>query len=88
MAAASAARWFQASRSTGTICAKPQGADTRSHLITKYRHAIVAAIEVQVDITLVELADLLRRERGACFAPSTVWHFLDRHDVTTKNRAR
>ena len=42
-----------------------------------------------MDITLVELADMLRREHGASFAPSTVWRFLDRHDMTVKkNRAR
>ena len=49
-----------------------------------YRDVIVAAIEAQADITLVELADLLRREHGASFAPSTVWRFLDRHDITVK----
>jgi transposase len=38
---------------------------------------------------LVELAALLRSQHGAPFAPSTVWRFLDRHDLTfKKNGAR
>jgi hypothetical protein len=42
-----------------------------------------------VDITLVELTEMLRREHGASFAPSTVWRFLDRHAMTVKkNGAR
>lgn len=89
VAAASAVRWVQAWRVTGAIRAKPQGGDKRSHRIEAYREVILAAIEAQVDITLVELAELLRREHGASFAPSTVWRFLDRHAMTfKKNRAR
>lgn len=50
---------------------------------------ILEAVEKQVDITLVELAELLRTEHGAPFAPSTVWRFLDRHAMTVKkNGAR
>ena len=85
VAAASAVRWVQAWRATGAIRAKPQGGDKRSHRIEAYREVILAAIEAQVDITLVELAELLRREHGASFAPSTVWRFLDRHAMTFKN---
>ena len=60
-----------------------------SRYIEAYRDVVLAAIDTQVDITLVELADMLRREHGASFAPSTVWRFLDRHDMTIKkNRAR
>ena len=42
-------------------------------ITSRLLHVILAAIEAQVDITLVELADMLRREQGASFAPSTVW---------------
>ena len=89
VAAASAVRWVRAWRTTGATHAKPQGGDQRSHRIEAYRDVILAAIEAQVDITLVELAELLRREHGEGFAPSTVWRFLDRHAMTVKkNRAR
>jgi transposase len=89
VAAASAVRWVRAWRMTGARRAKPQGGDKRSHRIEVYRDVILAAIEAQVDITLAELADMLRREHAASFAPSTVWRFLDRHAMTVKkNRAR
>lgn len=89
VSAASAVRWLQAWHASGLIRAKPQGGDRRSHRIEAYRDIILAAIEAQVDITLVELADMLRREHDAAFAPSTVWRFLDRHAMTVKkNRTR
>ena len=39
---------------------------------------ILAALEAQVDITLVELANLLRDEHRASFVPATIWRLLDR----------
>jgi len=40
-------------------------------------------------VTQAEIAEHLERERGARFAPSTIWCFLDRHAQTfKKNRAR
>lgn len=75
VAVATAVRWVRAWRATGTTRARPQGGDQRSRRIEVYRDAILAAIQAQVDITLVELADMLRRDHGALFAPSTVWRF-------------
>jgi len=86
---ASAIRWVREWHATGATCAKPQGGDQRSHRIEAYRDVILGAIDAQVDITLVELADMLRRDHDATFAPSTVWRFLDRHAMTVKkNGAR
>lgn len=89
VAAASAVRWVRGWRESGATRAKPQGGDKRSQRIEVYRDAILAAVERQNDITLVELAEFLRAEHGAVFAPSTVWRFLDRHAMTfKKNSAR
>jgi transposase len=66
----------------GATAAKPKGGDRRSHHIEAYRHIIFGAIEAQVDITLVELAELLQREHGVAFA--AVWRLLDRHGITFK----
>ena len=89
VSAASAVRWVRAVSTTGTVEAKPQGGDTRSHRIEAFGTAILGAIEAQKDISLVELAELLRAEHGASFAASTVWRFLDRHNMTfKKNGAR
>jgi transposase len=70
---ATAIRWVREWRNTGAICAKPQGGDRRSQRIESYRKVILAAIERQADITLVEMAELLRVKHGASFATSTIW---------------
>jgi len=89
IAVATAVRWLRAWRETGATTAKPKGGDLRSQRIAAYRAVIFAAVAAQVDITLVELSDLLRREHGVSFAPSTIWRFFARHGVTfKKNRAR
>jgi transposase len=89
VAVASAIRWVRAWRSTGATRARPQGGDQRSYRIEAYRAVILAKLDAQVDVTLVELAELLRTEHGVSFAPSTIWRFLDRHGMTFKNnRAR
>ena len=89
VAASTAIRWARAWRAEGRAAALPMGGDLRSRRIEARRDAILAAVEAEVDITLVELAALLRRGHGVAFAPSTVWRFLDRHGLTVKkNRAR
>ncbi len=84
VSAASAIRWVHASNTTGTLEAKPQGGDMRSHRIEAFGPVILAAVEAQKDINLVEL---LRSLHGASFAASTVWRFIDRHAVTFKKMA-
>jgi transposase len=81
---ATAIRWVRVFRESGATTAKPKGGDRRSQRIEAYRDVILGAIDAQVDITLDELAELLVREHGARFAPSTVWRFLDRHAMTVK----
>ena len=88
VSAASAVRWMHALNTVGTVEAKPQAGDTRSHRIEALRDVILDAIEAQKDISLVELADLLRIEHRATFAASTVWRFLDRHGMTFKEKRR
>jgi transposase len=87
VSAASAIRWVAASNSTGTIVPKPQGGDRRSHHIEAFAGVILAAIEAQKDVSLIELAELLRISHGVSFAPSTVWRFLDRHAMTFKKNS-
>ena len=89
IAVSSAVRWMRAWRAEGRATALPQGGDQRSHHIEAYRDVILAAIEAEADITLVELAELLSFRHRVSFAPSTVWRFLDRHGLTfKKNGAR
>lgn len=85
MSASSAVRWTQA----GAESARPQGGDRRSQRIEAFAGIIVAAVTTKIDITLVELVEMLAAEHGQRFAPSTLWRFLDRHGMTLKkNRAR
>lgn len=39
-------------------------------------------------MTLVEIAEMLKSEFGASFAPNSIWRFLDRHGITFKKSAR
>jgi len=87
VSAASAVRWVRAWRETGRRAARRQGGDRRSERIETYRSVILEAIDEKVDITLAEIAQLLRREHGVLFAPSTVWRFLDRHAMTLKKNS-
>lgn len=85
VSASSAVRWTQ----SGAKSAKPQGGDRRSQRIEAFADIILAAVNKKTDITLIELAALLRTRHGQRFAPSTLWRFLDRHAMTLKkNRAR
>ena len=89
VSAASAVRWVAAWRRTGRVVAKAQGGDRRSGRIEALGGEILGALKAKVDMTLDELAAMLRRRHRARFAPSTIWRFLDRHGMTVKkNGAR
>lgn len=65
------------------------GGDRRSQRIEAFAGLILEAVAKKVDITLIELSDMLREKHGQRFAPSTLWRFLDRHSMTLKkNGAR
>lgn len=89
VSASSAVRWVKLQRQLGAPRAKRQGGDRRSGRIEAFAGLILEAVAKQADITLVELSDMLRRNHGQRFAPSTLWRFLDRHSMTLKkNGAR
>jgi transposase len=87
VSAASAIRWVQAFRKTGTPEAKPQGGDRRSKRIEAHHAFIMRMVADRKDITLVELQERLAR-RGARFGIGTLWRFFDRHGITVKKRRR
>ena len=87
VAVATAIRWVHVWRTTGATAAKPKGGDTRSHRIEAFGDLTLSAINAELDITLTELADMLRQEHGASFARSTIWRFLDRQGITFKKTA-
>jgi transposase len=76
-------------RSTGLIEARVQGGDRRSARIESHAGDILALIEATPDITLAEIADHLFNAHDERFAPSVIWRFFDRRDITfKKNLAR
>lgn len=85
----SAIRFVKEWHESGATRAKRVGGDQRSQRIEEHHETIMNAIEAKPDMTLVEIAEMLETERGASFAPSSIWRFLDRHGVTfKKKRAR
>jgi transposase len=89
ISAASAVRFVKEWRESGVTKAKRLGGDRRSQRIEEHHEAIMSAIEAKPDMTLVEIAEMLESKRGASFAPSSIWRFLDPHGVTfKKKRAR
>lgn len=85
----SAVRFIRAWRASGVTRAKGPGGDQRSHRLEAHGARILSAIEAKPDLTLVEIAAMLKREQDASFAPSSIWRFLHRHAVSfKKNRAR
>ena len=85
---ATAIRWVRAWRDDGRRTALPKGGDLHSHRIEAHCDVILDAIASKPDITLAELASMLKEERGASFAPSTVHRFCVRHRLTLKKRRR
>ena len=87
VSAASTVRYVDAVDTTGTVEAKPQGSDPYSHRIEAFGCATLATVAPRKDISLVELAEMLRAEYGMSFEASTVWRGIDSHDITFKRIA-
>jgi transposase len=85
---ASAVRWMQRYRDTGSFSAKPSGGDRRSERIESHADFILAAVAEQPDITLGELRAKLIEERGETFGTTTIWRFFDRRKITFKKSPR
>ena len=68
VSASSAIRWAQASTATGSVEPKPPGGDQRSQRIEAFGGVILAVVAAQKDISLGELAKLLRIGHGVSFA--------------------
>jgi transposase len=82
---ASAVRWYQRFKRTGSIEPDAIGGDHHSYRAEAHATRVLAWIDEQRDLTLVEIRDRLAEE-GHVFAPATIWRLLDRHDYTLKKR--
>jgi transposase len=84
---ASAVRWHQRYKRTGSVEPDAIGGDHHSHRAEAHAARILGWIDEQRDLTLVEIRDRLADE-GHLFAPATIWRLLDRHNYTVKKRLR
>jgi transposase len=66
-----------------------QGGDRRSARVESHSAEILALVVATPDITLAEIVDRLFKAHGERFAPSVIWRFFDRRNITfKKNIAR
>ena len=82
---ASAVRWYQRFRRTGSVAPDAIGGDHHSHRAEAHAARVLGWVDERRDLTLVEIRDRLAEE-GHVFAPATIWRLLDRHNYTVKKR--
>ena len=82
---ATAIVWVRRARESGERKARRQGQPRRSKL-DPHRAFLLDLIEAKDDITLVEMQERLRAERGITASVGTIWTFLDRCNMTVKKR--
>ena len=88
VSAASAIRWRQLERERGSYTPRKVGGDRRSGRIEAEASFILSQVAATPDITLAELAEKLRLERGVSVAIGTVGRFFERRGLTFKKRRR
>jgi transposase len=79
----SAVRWLQRWRESRSAAAKPRGGSVSP--LEECAARVLAVIEEQPDLTLMETVAELRKRRirTSC---SSLWRFLGRHDITLKKK--
>lgn len=81
---ASAIRWVQLARDTGSAAPMPVDGDRRSERIERHAGFILKIVEETSDVTLAELRERLLAERAERFSIATIWRFFRRHRMTLK----
>lgn len=80
---ASAVKWLQRWHAKRSAAPKPRGGSISP--LEEFRVQILALIAEQPDLTLVEAVAELRKLRIRT-SRSSLWRFLDRHDITLKKK--
>ena len=85
---ATAIRWVQRWRETGSAAAKPNTGHSRSPL-KQHEEWLLDLVGREGDLTLQGIQDRLSEERGQKAGIGSVWRFFDRHGISfKKKRAR
>jgi transposase len=82
---ATAGAWGRLKRARGEVTPAKQG-KPKGSILDPHADFIFGLIDRLPDITLVEIAQHLARERKVKVVSTAVWKFLDRHDMTHKKR--
>jgi transposase len=80
---ASAVKWMQRWSETRSVAAKPRGGSVSP--LEEFSTEILAVIAERPDLTLVEAVAELRKRRIRT-SRSSLWRFLDRHNITLKKK--
>jgi transposase len=80
---ASAVKWLQRWCKTRSAAPKPRGGSISP--LEEFASEILALIAEQPDMTLVETVAALRKRRIRT-SRSSLWRFLDRHNITLKKK--
>ena len=84
---ATAIIWVRRARETGERTARRQGQPKRSKL-DPHADFLLGLINATCDITLKEMQERLRKERGVSAGIGTLWQFLNRRGLTFKKNRR
>jgi len=79
----SAIKWLQRWQEEWSATPKPRGGSTSP--LEEFAAEILAVIEEQADLTLEETLAALRKHRIRT-SRSSLWRFLDRHNITLKKK--
>jgi transposase len=83
---ATAVRWAKRVEISGSVAPSRMGGDRRSRRIEAHAEFILAQLEEQPDLTILELREKIREHHGVGFGHATVWRFLARHKITRKKK--
>ena len=80
---ASAVKWLQRWRKKRSAAPKPRGGSISP--LDEFAAEVLALIAEQPDLTLIEVVAELRKRRIKT-SRSSLWRFLDRHNITLKKK--
>ena len=84
ISASSSVRWLQRWAESGSAAPKPRGGSVSP--LEEFAAQVLALVAERPDLTLVETVAELRRRRIRT-SRSSLWRFLDRHDITLKKKS-
>jgi transposase len=83
---ATAVRWAKRVEILGSVAPSRMGGDRGSRRIEAHAEFILAQLEEQPDLTILELREKIRERHGVGFGHATIWRFLARHKITRKKK--